>query len=187
VNRISAPFAVFAVLALVGCAGGSQLAPNSLSNLPLGRSVDRAASGTPFAKTLRSSPNEEVLTATNVVVTGASGCRTPYHVNATFTASGTATGRYPGTFSASGSWYRYFDDFVAWGFQESFTITSGKNTIQGTASTRGSFGPPTPPLRCFRFGPAGQNVHLTFSDSIGSGPMSTSRIQDNQTFLQKLQ
>jgi hypothetical protein len=187
VNRISAPFATFAVFALVGCAGGSQLAPSSSPNLPLGRSVDRAASGAPFARALPASLSGEVLTATNVAVTRARRCHAPYRVNATFTASGTATGPYPGTFSASGSWDRFFDDFVTWGFQESFTITSGSNTIQGTAATSGSFGPPTPVLRCFRFGPAGQKFDVRYSSPTGSGAMSTARIQDSQTFVQKLQ
>lgn len=185
-TRISAPFAVFAVLALVGCAGGTQLAPASIPNSPLGRSADRAASSTPFAKALPASLSGEVLTATNVEVTPARRCHTPYRINATFAASGTATGPYPGTFPASGTWYRIFDDYTMWGFQESFTITSGSTNIQGTASTGGSFGPPTPVIRCFRFGPAGQKVHLIYSSPSGSGAMSTSRIQDNQTFIQKL-
>ncbi len=185
-TRISAPFAAFAVLALVGCAGGKQLAPPSIPNNPLGRSADRAASAAPFAGAIPSSLSGEVLTATNVVVTRARHCLTPYRVNATFTASGTATGPYPGTFSASGTWDRCFDDFVVWGFKESFTITSASVTIQGMASTSGSFGPPTPVIRCFRFGPAGQKFHMTYSSPLGSGAMSTSRIQDSQTFIQKL-
>jgi hypothetical protein len=183
VTRISASFAALAVLALVACAGGSQLAPPSTPNRPLGRSADRAA---PLARALPLSLSGEVLTATNVVVKRARHCLTPYRINATFTASGTATGPYPGTFSASGSWDRFFDDFVVWGFKESFTITSASVTIQGMASTSGSFGPPTPVIRCFRFGPAGQKFHMTYSSPLGSGAMSTSRIQDSQTFIQKL-
>ena len=76
-TKISAPFAVFTVLALVGCAGGTQLAPASIPNSPLGRSADRAASGTPFARALPASLSGEVLTASNVVVTRARHCRTP--------------------------------------------------------------------------------------------------------------
>lgn len=186
VTRINAPFAAFAVLALAGCAGGTQLAPASIPNSPLGRSADRAASGTPFARALPASLSGEVLTATNVEVTPARRCRTPYRINATFTASGTATGPYPGTFSASGSWYRFFDDYTTWGFQESFTIASGSTNIEGTASTSGSFSSPAPVIRCFRFGPAGQKVHVTYSSPFGSGEMSTRRIQDNQTLIQQL-
>ena len=74
-TRISAPFAAFAVLALVGCAGGKQLAPLSIPNTPLGRSADRAASAASFARAIPSSLSGEVLTATNVVVTRARHCQ----------------------------------------------------------------------------------------------------------------
>ncbi len=53
-----------------------------------------------------------------------------------FTASGTATGPYPGTFTATGYWE--LDLLVLSAFHESFTITSGTTTVTGTADYTGS-------------------------------------------------
>jgi hypothetical protein len=70
----------------------------------------------------------------------------------TFTASGTVSGPYPGTFSANGSWIWGPPHIPTWGFGESFTISSGKYTVTGAINGRGA-GPPVP-AGCYGFGPA---------------------------------
>jgi hypothetical protein len=54
--------------------------------------------------------------------------------NTKFRATGTATGPYPGTFTASGSWgYEAFHGQFSSSFQEKFAIRSGSSKIRGTA------------------------------------------------------
>jgi hypothetical protein len=171
-----------AALALPGCSSQA-----NLSSLPVrdgaglasaGRAGDlRPASGGPL--------DGEVLHATNTQVTRVRPCRAPIPVNAKFTASGTATGPYPGTFAVTGTWSDFIDDLFIWNINESFTITSGRHKISGTAFVQGSSGEPSPWIRCRRFGPAGTRFGITYSVKSGSGRIATREIVDgafHQTF-----
>lgn len=61
-----------------------------------------------------------------------------------FKASGTATGPYPGTFTAHGAYY-FCEVYCMWTFEQSFTITSGTAKISGSTSViRGGLSPPFP-------------------------------------------
>jgi|HubBroStandDraft_5_1064220.scaffolds.fasta_scaffold00651_5 hypothetical protein len=52
-----------------------------------------------------------------------------------FTAKGQATGPYPGTFTATGSWYKTTGEYsVPPTLNEQFTITSGSTNISGSIS-----------------------------------------------------
>jgi hypothetical protein len=70
----------------------------------------------------------EVLTGTDIAGT----CPPPGDAGSVpYTASGTATGPYPGTFTETGYWE--LDLEVLSAFHASYTITSGSTTISGTA------------------------------------------------------
>jgi hypothetical protein len=62
-------------------------------------------------------------------------------------APGTATGPYPGSFTASGGWTFYSDGPMGpfWTFGEGFTISSGSTQIKGSIYQQNTgFGPPFP-------------------------------------------
>jgi len=91
---------------------------------------------------------------------------------AKFTATGKASGPFPGQFTASGVWQRStLFRSNSWSLNESFTITSGANTIVGSITGSGS----TPPNRitCRQFG-ATSDLQYTSND--GSGAASTTGI-----------
>jgi hypothetical protein len=174
-----------AALALSGCSSESNLSSLPVHNGGAGSATaERAGEISPAS----SGPlNGETFSSTNAQVTKVRPCRAPIPVNVKFTASGTAAGRYPGTFTVTGTWNAFFDDFYVWRFNESFTITSGRHKISGTASTQGSgSGSQVPWVRCHRFGPAGTRFGITYSVPSGSGRISTRAIEENafhQTFF----
>ena len=91
---------------------------------------------------------------------------------AKFTATGKASGPFPGQFTANGVWQRSgLFRHNSWSLNESFTITSGANTIVGSITGSGS----TPPNRitCRQFG-ATSDLQYTSND--GSGAASTTGI-----------
>jgi hypothetical protein len=142
----------------------------------------------PTEKLTRSSghPTAEAFSATNALVTPTRECVDPSPVNASFAASGTASGRYPGTFIASGTWHAFIDDsFVAWSFDESFRITSNGKTIRAIVRDHGASSTP-PFIYCFRFGPAGSRYDLRYKIGSRGGYITTSRIRDGQPFHQEL-
>ena len=73
----------------------------------------------------------------------------PYAVS--FSARGTATGVYPGTFVTTGNWYTFSRPVLTWVFNESFTITSGSLQISGSIAAHGNGNGPS---ECLTFGPA---------------------------------
>ncbi len=122
--------AACAVLVFAGCSSGAQFtsAPPFLSPHPVGQSASRATLPDDASPQQLSSPlGSEYLSGT---ATLPQGC--PNYVN--FTASGTATGAYPGTFAAGGRWILYP---FGWRFDQSFTITSGAYTVSGKISGGG--------------------------------------------------
>ena len=71
----------------------------------------------------------ETLTATTTVLTPSAGCGLQQAGSVNFSASGTATGPYPGTFTETGNWS--FDLITEQTFETSFTITSGTRVLSG--------------------------------------------------------
>ena len=132
---------------LAGCGGPSQL-PNPDVQAPLNgrRTIDVIASASRTARedSRLDSSRIELLTAE------AKGhCKRSHSGlfgSCDFKATGTATGPYPGTFTASGSYY-FCEVYCMWTFGESFAITSGITKISGTISEFGKGFSPT--LPCF--------------------------------------
>jgi pectate lyase len=122
-----APVVVFALVACGGGAAPSYLAPSSENSVR------------PFTAAATSLAGER-LRATNVRLRNYSGSCDKSAIWITFTASGTATGPYSGTFTAHGSWF-YVPGWVSGypAFSEKFKITS-EQTISGTASMNGLVG-----------------------------------------------
>jgi len=80
---------------------------------------------------------------------------------ATFMASGSASGPYPGAFTASGSWSAGDNGLHEphWGFVEQFQITSGKRSINGVIKGSGAH----------TFGPVGGPPCNSFGSTTNSG------------------
>lgn len=130
---------------LAGCGGSAQF-PNPAAQAPLNgrRTIDviASASRTALEDSKPDSSRIELLTAEaqghcKRSHSGLSG-------SCDFKAGGTATGPYPGTFTANGS-YNFCYFYCVWSFGESFTITSGTAKISGTIfKMRGGSSPPFP-------------------------------------------
>jgi hypothetical protein len=121
---------------LAGCSSeGSPAAPAGPMQRISIRSdmTSRAISAKPFTSLL----SGEVLDGNQVHVVQVSCHRS--RARTTFTASGSTTGSYPGTFTATGKWRFGVDQFGRnfWAFHQSFTITSGKSNIPGTIAGYG--------------------------------------------------
>jgi len=132
--------------------------------------------------------NGETFTAAHVTVRRGSYCQNEHNADAFFTTSGTATGPYPGTFTASGHWWSVNDSGSGffWGFTENFTIASSSGHLAGFANTT-EYGP-HPMLRCFLFGPAGPKDGLYYSTTLvssDSGSLRVDRIRRDQTFIEE--
>jgi hypothetical protein len=161
----------FAAAFLSACAsGGSQLAPAGPAIGFNGVS----------AKPLTSPLSREVLSATSVQVTPIDCIHNVQ--SASFTASGTAAGPYPGTFVANGSWNYSVGPGgrASSAFNESFTITSGTSTVSGTIA--GSWGVPPMPLNCHGFGPANKQDGLTYSSGSWTGTARSRLITTGQLY-----
>ena len=142
--RIISAGGCLAALLLAGCAGVS---PNSTVN-PLGEVAPQRAQSTSFTRNVGLSAQPSVF-ASHRRVGGESlnatsysyqceGTKHPLLLKVTFTASGEATGPFPGTFTASGV-YDWDDSVSGLGkFREGFTITSGKRTLTGRIHLRRS-------------------------------------------------
>ena len=93
----------------------------------------------------------------------------------TFSTSGAATGPYPGTFTAAGTWG--VNQLEQASFDESFTITSGASTISGGMSIRPDISNGLA-LTCMTFGPA----VLRYTSSIANGRAKIETIQKGGDF-----
>ena len=120
--------AACAVVMLAGCSNAAQIGPTP------GRTLDAPIPAvkvdSPTSHPMGSPMSGEVLTATSVHVT-CNRTRT-YKTRGKFSVSGTASGPYPGTFTAHGRWILV--DWIyglSFGLNEYFAISSGKNTFSG--------------------------------------------------------
>jgi hypothetical protein len=160
---------VCATAAMLGGCGGSPQLPNPTAQTPLvsARTLDRAASLN-YVGSKRVGSNSsttEVLSAKNVNFGGMNGCGPPTNVGGSFKVKKgkrTASGPYPGTFTAQGSFGVDPHHQRSWSFSESFAIKSGTSTITGTISGGGQRGRP---VGCHTFGPA----RLQYMSNHGSG------------------
>jgi hypothetical protein len=155
---------------LAACGGGASTPASPLGNVgapPLEKSNDSKLIG-------------EVFTALGkdvyIYPQACSG-----KLSAKFTASGNATGPYPGTFTASGHWGQFvIYHSLVWAFSENFTITSGSNTISGafvrTGGGNGNF-------TCNEFG-AVHGLRYTTS-GYGSGHARTSIVEAGHRLTQR--
>jgi hypothetical protein len=115
----------------------------------------------------------ETLTTTHVSVR----CVRPMALLAHFKASGQATGPYPGTFTAVGSWRRLYAGqkalvYYGWVFHEHFQIVSGTATIRGriNAMRRPGGGKVT----CMQLGPVD---YASYTSNGGSGSATVTIIK----------
>jgi hypothetical protein len=153
ISRITYALSVCAAAAILAACGGATQ-PSVLNGVE--QSV--AANGIPV--TPLSSESED-LTTTDVNVTPS--C--PRNPGASFNASGTATGPYPGTFTASGFWR---DDqelgphHWLWVFRESIGIVSNTLAIHvHIKHVRGSRGP-SRFISCDSFGGVGHSIVMKY-------------------------
>jgi hypothetical protein len=142
---------ICAAASLAGCGGSSQAANPATQMLEGSAMLSRSSS-------------TEVLTGTAKLVYKCRKMRGMHgkHLgwSTGFSAHGTATGPYPGTFTANGSWAFYFGRFHGSGdLVESFSITSGSSTISGSVKYVDFY---SPPFTC------AQVQNLTVPYTIGS-------------------
>jgi hypothetical protein len=143
---------------LAACGGAAQ------PSLPNG--MEQNAARVALNSVAPPSSASEVLTATDVTVS--SYC--PTTEGASFSASGTATGPYPGTFTASGYWNsgEALEHFF-WDFRESIKIMSNTLTIHvHIKRVRGSHRP-TRFISCDSFGGVGHPIAMKYKSNYATG------------------
>ena len=139
-----------------------------LSHAPVGTVHDSAG-------TLRSAGlGGELLTGSKVKLR-AGKCNGLSGGSVRFTASGTATGPYPGTFTAKGDWsFAPLEHPVSYYFHERFTITSGTISFSGhSGRSWQEVGAPAPGMTCGSFGPVTSDNRLKYHAGLhGSGSVT---------------
>ena len=158
---------------LVGGCGGSAQSPNPTAQTPLGNAGTAFQVATSsFATNERVGPSSsttEVLRATNVHF-GGGLCIYPGGAFSVRRGTRTASGPYPGTFTAHGYFGVVPHHAPAWYFSESFAIRSGTSKISGTISGGGNR---NGPVGCDKFGSA----RLRYTSNHGSGDAQITIIQ----------
>ena len=166
-NRLS----LYVLVAFALGSGGAQPAAAALNT----HGATRTAPNAVFANPLTSPLSGEVLTATNVEVVEVKCQEQGAH--STFSASGTATGPFPGSFTAKGGWRTRSLYSQEWIFHESFTIMSGTSEIHGHVAQLGG------PGWC---GEYGSTRTLKYTAGHWAGSASTTGISEgvfSETFL----
>ena len=163
---------ICAAAMLAGCGGSAQL-PTPAAQTLTGSAIHRTASpNDAVSEQVASNPaSPEILAGKAKVKCGNRKTR--------FSAHGTATGSYPGTFTASGSWdsreitghHAQWIMCCEWYFTENVTITSGSSTISGSMNGFGMG--PGAPFSCT----AVSNLALPYRTSIGNGNADIEAIQ----------
>ena len=143
---------------LAGCGGAAR------SALPNG--IEQNAARVALNSVPPPSSANEVLTATDVTV----GSYCPATEGASFSASGTATGPYPGTFTASGYWNSGEGlDHYFWDFRESIKIVSNTLAIHvHIKRVRGSH-KPSRFISCDSFGGVGHPIAMKYKSKYATG------------------
>jgi hypothetical protein len=162
-------FVVSAALAFGGCSGGMPVAPGAFSSVARPENPLRAAS---FGEVLKSS---KVVVKKGSCIQGQSG-------NASFSANGTASGPYKGTFTVGGQWSFFKSSGQThWTFAESFKI-KGAHPIVGTVTGNGTGNPSA----CKTFGPVSGLKELQYHLGTAKGAATTNLIMNGGNLLQRL-
>jgi hypothetical protein len=159
-------FVACALLAFTGCSGGASSVPALHSAGPQSDHVVALSS-------------RETLDAPRTVVKVQS-CISGQSGVATFSAKGNAKGRFPGKFTASGTWsFNVISGHTLWTFGETFKITGG-HAADGTITGSGTSGI----AKCKTFGPGqkGLQYHL---DTL-SGAATTNLLKNGGKFLEEM-
>lgn len=126
-----------AILVLAGCSNAAQVAPATYPTAggvsPVARTSETRVDASSLLR-VRSPISGEALSGS--IIQG-SCHHIPYNVKSKFRATGTASGPYPGTFTANGGWLYDDYDSVVYNFHEQFTITSGRHILRGEMSDIG--------------------------------------------------
>jgi hypothetical protein len=132
--------AVGLVAALAGCAfGGAATQPQAGVGIP-----DLSASSHQASSESNGTVAHERLKASAVTVTPHCSALV---IGSSFSATGTASGTYPGTLVAQGAWGGQTSGAREWGFIQNFTITSNPYTVKGSVNFRSASGLP-PGMSC---------------------------------------
>ena len=128
--------AACAVAVLAGCSNAAQIAP--IPGRTLDARIPAVKVDSPTSHPMDSPMSGEVLTGSSVHGTchGGGG---DLVARGKFSASGTASGPYPGTFTAHGTWTVHSGYFNGFALHESFTISSGKHTFSGRMWVENSY------------------------------------------------
>jgi hypothetical protein len=134
--RYSTGFCVSAAI-LAGC-GGAQ-APIAPAVSQIRQVTKRSSAASPLdgrvSRTTRPDRRYPFETLTAIRVSYTCLYRRGNAVRTRFTASGSASGPWSGTFTATGKWHVRSHN---WAFSEAFTITSGSERIAGTVNGAGT-------------------------------------------------
>lgn len=124
-----------AVGTLASCSNAAPISPvpdRAGSRLALDAQIPALKVDSPTSHPMGSPMSGEVLTGSSVHLTCHKGDgKTNLIARGKFTASGTASGPYPGTFTARGRWAVTGGYFEGFGLRESFTVSSGASTFSG--------------------------------------------------------
>jgi hypothetical protein len=155
--------------AFAGCSGGTPSNPGPFSSTQQAENSLPAAS---FGEVLKASG---IAVKKGVCIPGQSG-------NATFTAKGTASGPYKGTFTVSGQWsFVKISGQSLWTFAETFKIT-GAHPADGTVTGNGTDNT----AACKTFGPVSSLTVLQYHLGSASGAATTNLLKKGGNLLQRL-
>lgn len=156
-----------------GCGGSAQFLNPVTPTFPGNAGTAYRVASPSIATPERASPDSsttEVLSATNVHFVGGGLCIYPDGYFRVRSGTRTASGPYPGKFTAHGYFTIVPHHAPAWYFSESLKIKSGTSTIAVTILGGGNR---NGPVGCDKFGPA----RLHYTSNHGSGDAQITIIQ----------